>query len=77
MKRKSQVKKRHWGWIIGTAITLGVLLVPLDVFVRFVYETQKKAEITEALLITLTGTAKAGMIFLTAIAAMIFYKVVK
>ena len=75
MKRK--VKKHYWGWIIAAVIAVLVLAMPLDIFVKFIYETQQKAAITENLLITLTGTAKAGMVFLSALAALIFYKMVK
>ena len=58
-------------------VILILLAVPLDVFIRLAYETQQKAQITEELLITLTGTVKAGAVLLTALAALIFYKAVK
>ena len=75
MKRK--VKKRHWGWIVAGGVAILVLIMPLDIFVEIIYETQKKAEITEALLITLTDTAKAGVVLISILAAAIFYKVMK
>lgn len=75
MRRK--VKKRHWGWIVAGGIVLIVLIMPLDIFVEIIYETQKKVQITEALLISLTETVKAGVVLVAALAALIFYKVVK
>ena len=62
---------------MAAVIILIVLAVPLDVFIRLVYETQQKVAITEELLITLTGTVKVGASLMTAVAALIFYKVVK
>ena len=68
MTRK--VKKHYWGWVIALVIAVLVLAMPLELFVKFVYETQQKAKITEELLVTLTGTAKTGLVFLSAIAAL-------
>ncbi len=72
MRRK--VKKRHWGWIAAAVIALLVIIMPVEMFVTLMYETQQKAEITEALLVTLTSTAKAGVVFLSGVAALIFYR---
>ncbi len=74
---RRRVKKRHWGWIIGTGVVLLVLAMPLDLFVKLIYETQQKVEITEALLVTLTEMTKAGIVLISALAALIFYKVIK
>ena len=74
---RRRIKKHNWGWLVAGVVILILLAVPLDVFVRLAYETQQKAQITEDLLITLTGTIKAGAVLLTALAALIFYKAVK
>ena len=76
VKRWRRAKRHHWGLIVAAGIILVVLAIPLDVFVRLVYETQEKAAITEELLITLTGTVKAGAVLITALAALIFYRMV-
>ncbi|KKL89956.1 hypothetical protein LCGC14_1909510 [marine sediment metagenome] len=75
--KKRRIKRQHWGWIAAATVILLILAIPLDVFVRLVYETQQKVAITEELLITLTGTVKVGASLMTAVAALIFYKVVK
>ncbi len=59
------------------AVIIIVLAVPLDVFVRLAYETQQKAQITEELLITLTGTVKTATTLVVAAAAFIYYRTVK
>ena len=74
---KRRIKRCHRGWIVSAGVSLILLVTPLDVFVRLVYETQQKAVITEELLITLSGTVKAGAVLMTALAALIFYKAVK
>ena len=74
---RKRIKKQHKGWLVAGAVILVLLAVPLDVFVRLVYETQQKAAITEELLTTLTGTVKAGAVLMTAVLALIFYKAVK
>ncbi|KKL78076.1 hypothetical protein LCGC14_2028430 [marine sediment metagenome] len=74
---RRRIKKHNWGWLVAGVVILILLAVPLDVFIRLAYETQQKAQITEELLITLTGTVKAGAVLLTALAALIFYKAVK
>ena len=74
---KRRIKKQHWGWVIGGGVIVLLIATPLDVFVRLAYETQEKAEITEDLLVTLTGTVKAGAVLMTALVALIFYKAVK
>ena len=75
MKRK--VKKQHWGLIAAAGSIVLVLAMPLDLFVKLIYETQQKVEITEALLVTLTEMTKAGIVLISALAALIFYKVIK
>ena len=74
---KRRIKRHQKGWIVAAGIILVVLAIPLDVFVRLAYETQQKAAITEELLITLTGTVKAGAVLITALVALVFYKAVK
>ena len=77
IKRRKRIKPQYRGWIVAAVLFVLLLAMPLDVFVRLAYETQQKAAITEELLITLTGTVKAGTALAIAAAAFVFYRVTK
>ena len=45
MKRK--FKKRHWGAVVGVVLIVAILAVPVDVYVNFIFGTQRKVEVTK------------------------------
>jgi len=72
-----KLKKHYWGWIVGLMLITIVLVAPIDIFVAFVLQAKEKVEITKDLIDSLTATTKAATTLVIALAALIFYKVMK
>jgi len=75
MSRKK--KKIHWGWIAGGIVGLMILAIPSEIYVSFLQDQVVKARATEQFIVTLTGTAKAGIALSLLFVGQVIYKAVK